>query len=31
MWEWIKSILVPKPHKPSKPAKVSKESNKEGE
>ena len=26
MWEWIKSILFPKPPKPSKPAKVSKES-----
>ena len=29
MWEWIKSILFPKPPKPSKPAKVSKESNQE--
>ena len=31
MWEWIKSILFPKPPKPSKPTKASKESNKEGE
>ena len=31
MWEWIKSILFPKPPKPSKPTKNSKESNKEGE
>ena len=30
MWEWIKSILFPKPGKPSKPAKVSNESNQEG-
>ena len=30
MWEWIKSILFPKPPKPSKPAKASKEPNKEG-
>ena len=30
MWEWIKSILFPKPPKPSKPTKVSKEPNKEG-
>ena len=30
MWEWIKSILFPKPGKPSKPTKVSKKSNKEG-
>lgn len=30
MWEWIKSILFPKPGKPSKPAKTSKEPNKEG-
>ena len=29
MWEWIKSILFPKPPKPSKPTKVSKESNQE--
>lgn len=27
MWEWIKSILFPKPPKPSKPTK---QSNKEG-
>ena len=27
MWEWIKSILFPKPGKPSKPTK---QSNKEG-
>ena len=31
MWEWIKSILFPKPPKPSKPTKASKEPNKEGE
>lgn len=30
MWEWIKSILFPKPPKPSKPTKASKEPNKEG-
>ena len=30
MWEWIKSILFPKPPKPSKPTKVSKRSDKEG-
>ena len=30
MWEWIKSILFPKPPKPSKPTKTSKEPNKEG-
>ena len=33
MWEWIKSILFPKPPKPSKPSKptkLSKQSNKEG-
>ena len=30
MWEWIKSILFPKPPKPSKPTKVSKQPNKEG-
>ena len=30
MWEWIKSILFPKPPKPSKPTKVSKQSDKEG-
>lgn len=30
MWEWIKSILFPKPPKPSKPTNASKESNKEG-
>ena len=30
MWEWIKSILFPKPPKPSKPTKASKGSNKEG-
>ena len=29
MWEWIKSILFPKPPKPSKPTKASKESNQE--
>ena len=29
MWEWIKSILFPKPPKPSKPTKTSKESNQE--
>ena len=29
MWEWIKSILFPKPGKTSKPTKNSKESNKE--
>ena len=31
MWEWIKSILFPKPSKPSKPTKTSKQPNKEGE
>ena len=30
MWEWIKSILFPKPGKPSKTTKNSTESNKEG-
>ena len=30
MWEWIKSILFPKPPKPPKPRKVSKQPNKEG-
>ena len=30
MWEWIKSILFPKPGKPSKPTKNSKQPNKEG-
>lgn len=30
MWEWIKSILFPKPPKPSKPTKASKQPNKEG-
>ena len=30
MWEWIKSILFPKPPKQPKTRKVSKESNKEG-
>lgn len=30
MWEWIKSILFPKPGKPSKPTKTSKQSNQEG-
>ena len=29
MWEWIKSILFPKPPKQSKQAKFSKESNQE--
>ena len=30
MWEWIKSILFPKPPKPSKPTKNFKQSSKEG-
>ena len=30
MWEWIKSILFPKPPKPSKPTKASKQLNQEG-
>lgn len=29
MWEWIKSILFPKPGKPSKPTNTSKQANKE--